>query len=166
MKKRLLYIWNHLEEGLIIFFFTLMLLTVFIQIVSRIALKSPPMFTEELARYIYIWLAFIGFSYITKTHSNLCLDVISGKIFNKGKKKIIFDLIINVVSIAVFLFIGYWSIEFVKFQWINPAPAMRFSQGIVYLICPIAMGLTVIRSIELIVQDVKKLAGKPVKEGV
>ena len=158
MKTKLKYLWDHFESTLIIIFFAAILITVFVQIASRVIFNDPLMFTEELARYLYLWMVFIGFSYITKKGRNLCLQVVTQKI--KGRKKAVFDIIINIFTIAAFMYIGYWSIEFIDFQWINPAPAMRFSLGIVYLIVPISMFLCIIRSLELIVKDIRRLQGR------
>lgn len=162
MKNKLKYIYDQLEQTLIVFFFAVLILTVFIQIISRVIFNAPLMYTEELSRYLFIWIVFLGMSYITKIRSNVCIEIFTNKLKEKGKR--IFDIIVNIVSIAVFIFIFFWSVEFVKFQWINPAPAMRFSQGIVYLICPVAMVLSAVRSIALIVEDIKVISLKTVRE--
>jgi TRAP-type C4-dicarboxylate transport system permease small subunit len=158
MKKKLMYIWDHFEGTLIIMFFAAILITVFVQVASRLIFNDPLMFTEELARFLYLWMVFLGFSYITKKGRNLCLEIVASKV--KGRKKAVFNIVISLFTIVTFAYIGYWSVEYIKFSWINPAPAMRFSLGIVYLVVPISMLLCVIRSIELIVKDVQRLQGK------
>ena len=153
--KTLKKIWDNLEPTLVVFFFFCILIVIFIQIFMRLVFNDPPIFTEELARFLYLWMVFIGFSWVTKTDTNLCIDIVKQKIY--GRRRAWFNLIVDFVTVGTFAFLFYHSIDYVKFSMYNPAPAMRFPMGYVYLVMPIACVLTVIRSIERIVMHIKRL---------
>ncbi len=155
MKKVLKRIWDHLEEGVTITLFIILMLDVSVQIISRVFFRSPLIFSEELARFLYIWIIFSGIGWVYKTRSNIALDLVVNY-FSK-KQKCIFDIVSNVVTIIAFAIMIYWGIQFVEFQWINPAPAMRFSMGIVYSIAPVSMAVAILRIVQLIIQDFKTL---------
>ena len=155
MRQLMKKIWDHLEEGVTIFLFIILMLDVTIQIISRILFQSPLVFSEELARFLYIWIIFSGIGWVYKTRSNIALDLVVN--YFSEKQKCIFDIVSNAVTIAAFAIMIYWGIQFVEFQWINPAPAMRFSMGIVYAIAPVSMLVAIIRIIQLMVQDCKTL---------
>ena len=158
MKQKLKWIFNNLERILVISIFLIILLTIFIQIVSRWFFNSPLFFTEELARYLFLWMIFLGFSYAIIKGKCLSLNLAAKKF--SVKQRCIFDIIINVLSVGLFIFLGYWSIQYIQFVWPNPAPAMRISMGIVYMVAPISMLMCIGRSIGLIFMDVKRLMGK------
>ena len=147
-------IWGNLEEVFIVILFFSILVTVLIQIIARELFSNPPIFTEELARFLFIWMVFAGFPYVTKKGTNLCLELAINKMSPKGRK--VSRILTHIFSIAVFAFIGYHSLEFVEFSRINRAPAMRISMAAVYIILPISMAMCVIRSIELLVGDIRE----------
>lgn len=155
MKAKLRYLWDNFEGFVVTALFAIILLTVFVQVLSRILLNNPLMFTEELARYVYVWMVFFGFSRVTQKGTNVRLVFISEKI--TGWKQDLFQVLIGLFSIGAFLYIGYWSIPFIRFQRINIAPAMEISMAIIYLFLPISMVLCFIRSIERMLNDVKTL---------
>lgn len=155
MKRVLIKVWNNFERVCVVTLFAMILITIFIQIVMRILFNNPLMFTEELARFLYLWMIFLGFSIITRMGSNLCIDIVSQKIY--GRKKAYFSIVIDCISIVMFVFIFFHSIDYVEFSWANPAPALQIPMGIVYLVVPISMLLCTIRSVERIVQHIKRL---------
>jgi TRAP-type C4-dicarboxylate transport system permease small subunit len=73
---------------LLIFLAGLMTVTVSLQVVCRYLLKNPLVWTEELARYLMIWMAFIGASCIIKKWDNIYVDFFINK-FKKKTRKII-----------------------------------------------------------------------------
>jgi TRAP-type C4-dicarboxylate transport system permease small subunit len=87
-----------------IFIGGLMTAIVSLQIVSRYVMKNPLPWTEELARYLMIWMVFIGASCIIKKWDNIYVDFFIN-IF-KGKPRAIFLLIQKflILGLSVFFF--------------------------------------------------------------
>lgn len=46
------------------------------QVVTRFIMNSPSSYTEELARFLLIWIGFLGASYAFCRHSHLSLDLL------------------------------------------------------------------------------------------
>lgn len=46
------------------------------QVITRFIMASPSSFTEELARFLLIWIGFLGASYAFCRHSHLSLDLL------------------------------------------------------------------------------------------
>lgn len=46
------------------------------QVLTRFVMNSPSSFTEELARFLLIWIGFLGASYAFCRHSHLSLDLL------------------------------------------------------------------------------------------
>ena len=59
---------------------TMLLFTVVWQVFSRYVLKDPSSYTDELARYLLIWVALLGAAYATGQKLHLAIDLLQNKI--------------------------------------------------------------------------------------
>lgn len=55
---------------------SLIVINVTWQVLTRFVISSPSSFTEELARFLLIWIGFLGASYAFCRHSHLSLDLL------------------------------------------------------------------------------------------
>lgn len=97
MKKVLLYIDEHLEEIFCLLVFVLMSLLTFIQVILRYIFNSSIVFSEELSRYLFVWLTFIGIAYGVKKGSHLSVDVV----FNRLKGPV--RTAVSVLAMALYI---------------------------------------------------------------
>jgi TRAP-type C4-dicarboxylate transport system permease small subunit len=81
---------------------SLMTVTVSLQIFSRYIMKNPLLWTEELARYLMIWMVFIGASCIIKKWDNIYVDFFIN-MFQEKSRAIIF-LVQKVVILSLLIF--------------------------------------------------------------
>src|SRR5690606_39469394 len=49
------------------------------QVLSRFILGNPSSVTEEIARFLLIWIGLLGAAYAFRTHSHLGLDLFTAK---------------------------------------------------------------------------------------
>jgi TRAP-type C4-dicarboxylate transport system permease small subunit len=155
--KTLKFVWKYFEEIMAVILFILLMLDVVVQIASRLFFKNPLMFTEELGRFLYIWTFFAGTGWVYKKRRHIALDLFIKNFNEKGRY--VFDIIVNVTTIGIFVVLIRWGIDFVIFQKVNLAPAMRFSMSYVYMIGPFCMAVGIIRIIQVIVEDCRTIAG-------
>ena len=62
----------------------LLVLNVTWQVVTRFILPHPSSFTEELARFLLIWISLLGSAYAFHTHSHLGFDYLTKKLSKSG----------------------------------------------------------------------------------
>ncbi|WP_308215409.1 TRAP transporter small permease subunit [Sinobaca sp. H24] len=67
--KVLRYLDEHLEEVLLVIFTLTMVIVIGLQVFMRFVLSSSLGWSEELARYCFIWLVYIGISYGVKNNA-------------------------------------------------------------------------------------------------
>ena len=77
----------------------LMLLQVVWQVVSRYALSHPSSFTDELSRFLLIWIGVLGAGYTMGQKLHLSITLLPDRL--KGKNKFRIEVLINVI---IFLF--------------------------------------------------------------
>ena len=63
-------------EGLLSLLIVSWVLIIFGQVIFRYVFRAPPFWTEELARYIFTWVCFLGAAYVLKNKGNITLSFI------------------------------------------------------------------------------------------
>lgn len=155
MKRALLWLWNHFDDALTFIMFLGLFFTVVFQLVMRLAFNGGYIWTEELSRLFLMYACFASLPRVLKKREELKLTMFVDTLDHR--KKQIFDIVVQVISIAAFLFLIYWGLKTVKFQAGNIMPAMRFSMAWMYIAFPISMAGGVVRAVQMIVEDVKNM---------
>jgi len=143
-------------DTFLIFIFLLgMVCSSFSQVIFRIVLKHPLSWTEELSRYLFIWLSFIGGALAVLEGSHFNMDFLS--IFITGKNKEYINLLVN-ICLAVFsvvLVVYGWKLVFMV--WSQKSPALRIPMSIPYLALPLNGVLTLVHLLERTIESIKIL---------
>ena len=117
-----------------------MVLNVLWQVASRYLLNSPSSFTDELARYLLIWIGFIGAAYGTGKHIHLAIDLLPSKIKNPGHKLLhqkIINGLIAIFSLLVMV-VGGLRLVYVTLILDQRSSALDIPLGIVYMAIPLS----------------------------
>lgn len=153
--KFLRFLNDHLEEYLLVFLMVVEVVVVFAQVVTRYVFHSPLAWSEELARYMFIWLVWIGAAYATKMRKNIIIDVVASKF--KGATKLISEIINFVLFVALMLFM-LWTTSTVMMQVYESnsiGTGTHLPMWIVWLSLPLSMALNLLRYTQNFVYDMK-----------
>lgn len=122
---------------------TVLVLTVTWQVVSRYVFNSPSMFTDELSRFLLMWIGMLGATYAFGTKAHLAMDIVHGLV-NKGTLKVLRIIIpiLAVIFIGVVMVIGGSLLTMNTMKQLSPV--MQLPMGIVYSILPVTGILNVI----------------------
>lgn len=150
---------RHIEELLLTILSTVMVVVIFVQVVMR-QLNSSLSWSEELARFSFIWLIYIGISYGVKKQRHIKVDVVL--VFLNQKGKVILNIISNVLFMAFAVFVIIYGFEIANklLGFGQKSPALQIPMGLVYMAAPIGMGLTLIRLIQNLIKHIRVLQGK------
>jgi TRAP-type C4-dicarboxylate transport system permease small subunit len=142
------------EKRLSYFFIVIMTVTVLLQFFSRL-LGHPLAWGEEVARYSYVWLAFIGTSYVVLTREHIQVSFFIHRFPQKAQKVIlILEYILMILSVIWILPSAFHhSVE----QWKNLSPAMELPTFFLYISFPIGMTLVVVRLIQVLLSDIRSI---------
>ena len=132
---------------------------IFIEVVCRYFLFVSVAWAEELTRYLFIWLTYIGSAYAVYTGSHTEIDVLQQIFTNmKGKKKenCLFTLkLLSIISTGAFLsvfakvFFDYMMIIWARTQ---TSPTMHIPMGLVYLPVFIGTVMAVLHCVYLLIE--------------
>lgn len=113
------------------------------QVFSRYVLNDPSSFTEELARFLLIWLTLLGavFAYRHKIHLGLDMIYRQGSAFQRKWMYAIIHSCVAVFSVSV-LVIGGFSLVNMTEQLGQTSPVMGIDISKVYWVVPVSGILT------------------------
>ena len=117
----------------------IMVVNVLWQVFTRFVIGTPSSFTDELARYLMIWLGILGAAYVSGRNMHVAIDVLALKSNDKTQR--ILKLIVYSVIIAFALFamvIGGSRLVYITFILDQHSPALQIPLGIVYAAIPLS----------------------------
>lgn len=128
---------NSIVEKLLIFIFGLMVIDVIWQVASRYLLSKPSSFTEELARFLLIWLVVLGAAYLNGQKEHLSMDFLLNKLppDQKVKRLKIIEIMMGVFAFVVMV-IGGGNLVFTTLLLGQESPALHMPLGYIYAIVP------------------------------
>jgi len=144
------------NEIAIISLFTIIIITVFLQVVARYVFNSPPAWSEELARYCQVWMVLLTSSICIRKGSHLAVDYLTHHLSTKWKKWLaIFTHTLIIMYLAAVLYFGFVLLQVGQFQY---SPAMEIRMSLTYLIFPIGYSLMLIEAVLVTVKLVRSEA--------
>ncbi len=154
------------ERWLTLPLYTLVVLTVFLEVFRRFFLSYSSIWSEEIARYAFIYIAWIGASAAIKERAHIRIDVLLTVLPNKVRTLVyIFGDVVTLILAVIAL---YWSMEPVlnSIHFGSVTHGLRISQAWFLFAVPLGFGMMSIRLIQSMKRDISDLiAGRPVFEG-
>ncbi|XOV94705.1 MAG: TRAP transporter small permease [Bacteroidota bacterium] len=149
---------NKIDKGLEVFLSFLMgfmILNVLWQVFSRYVLGEPSSFTDELARYLLIWIGLLGSAYASGKGLHLAMSLFHDKLKDKSKIRleIVLESLIILFSFG-FLIVGGIRLVYLTFLLGQISAALELPLGYVYLIIPVSGFFFIFYSIDNILNKV------------
>ncbi|MFT6933692.1 MAG: TRAP-type C4-dicarboxylate transport system permease small subunit [Maribacter sp.] len=133
---------------------TAMVLNVLWQVASRFILGSPSSFTDELARYLMIWVGILGAAYVSGQNMHVAIDVLPRRLNEQTQKKLLF-----IVRLLIILFclgamvVGGLRLVYITHVLDQKSPALQVPLSLVYVVIPISGLLIIYYKISDILKD-------------
>ncbi|MDR2210603.1 MAG: TRAP transporter small permease [Spirochaetaceae bacterium] len=155
--KLLKWLDQHFEESICVFLMSSMSILLFIQVVMRRVFGNSLTWSEELARYIFIWLIYFGISYGAKAMKHIKIEAFLA-IFPRNIRPFI-KILGNLLFLAFALFVIFTSFELVQKQikLKQQSPAMHIPMWVVYSAPLCGFVLTSVRQLQVIILDIRDL---------
>ena len=147
-----------LEDNLLIILMFIMPIVIFLQIVLRIA-GQPLKWTEETARYMYIWVIYVGCSRGVRNHTMLSVNAVQGLLKEGGRARAVFDLVTLLLCLLFTVVLVRYSIAMIENLVIHPkySPACQYNMIVVYLSTVVASVLMLIRYLQDLVKGIRQV---------
>jgi TRAP-type C4-dicarboxylate transport system permease small subunit len=130
MLQKILDRYCHALSWLIAAALALMVVLVFANVVLRYAFNSGISLSEEVSRWLFIWVTFLGAIVALREHGHLGTDMLVARLPVAGKKACLVIGQLLMLYICWLLFQG--SLAQVRINWDVAAPVTGASMAIVY----------------------------------
>lgn len=144
-------IYDRLEEYLVVAFVAATTLLIFYQVFMRYVFSASPGWSEEIARFMYVWESWLGISLTQKYSKHIKLEVLISKLTGKPLYwcNIAADVFTILICILLVVF-GFAAMNQI-FAMHQLSSATHIPMWIVYFACPFSCFLMIIR----LLRDIK-----------
>ena len=131
----------------------IMVFIVFIQVIMRYILGHSLSWSEELTRYMFVWLIYLGVNLGIKGDMQIKIDVLDLAL--KGKRRKILNIFQHVASLVAIVAAAVGSYYLIQVGFRAISPSLHLPMSIIYVVFPIGFALDFIEVIRRIVVILK-----------
>ena len=156
--RKYINIYNNIEKWFLIIMMALMVVIIFAQVVTRYVFGNSLFWSEEIGKFIFVWISWIGVSAGMVNHEHIqitiVLDILKKKGFIHAQK--FMELVGNIAWMVTSFIILVYGMELITTQMNSAivAAATGIPMWIVYLCLPISSVLVCARLIGVIYMNI------------
>ena len=165
MGKILRRLDEHLDEVLCGGFMATIAVVIFIQVIMRYVFHNSLSWSEELARYCFIWLIYLGAGYGARYIQHIKIEA-ALRMYPKAVRPYIVllgDLL--VLSLAVYIVISGVQLTELQLHYGKNSPALGISMAVVNAAPAVGFALVVVRQVQNIFKRVAALGTDTSSDG-
>ncbi len=154
------------EGWALLAFYVMLTVTMSVEVIRREVFAYSSIWGEEIVRYSFIYLAWIGAATAVRERAHIRIDVLMHYV--SPRLKALLYIFGDAVMLVVACFALYWSFETLMVSWKfgSVSHGLRVSQVWFLAAVPLGFSLMVLRLLQSMRRDFHDLrSGKPVFEG-
>lgn len=136
------------EEWIIASTLAIMVITLFSQIVARFVFNASFVWSEELSRYLFVWLVFLGLGAVTLRHEHIVVDALTEKFPAAVRRALLQGSYVLLLLINVLLIVAAARMVYLLFDLGQESPALALPMWLVYLSLPVGLTVTSLRLVQ------------------
>lgn len=166
MNRVLKLLDQNAERWALLVFYVLLVLTMSVEVVRREFFSYSSIWGEEVVRYAFIYLAWIGAASAVRERAHIRIDVLMHYVGPRIKALLyIFGDLVMLIIACVALYYSYHSVA-VSWKFGSVSHGLRLPMVWFLAAVPIGFSLMALRLVQSLINDVRALrTGEPVFEG-
>lgn len=155
--KKLVSVYNKLEEYFLIYSMIIMVLVVFIQVIFRYIVNDSLSWSEELVRYMFMWQVWLGASLGMRINEHIRVDMFVKKLPRLGQ--CIMDIAVTIMILCFYAFLIWYGFLYLKdvIGKNMTSTALRLPLAVVYVSLPFGSVVITLRYIAELVRQIQRL---------
>jgi C4-dicarboxylate transporter DctQ subunit len=129
-----------------------MVAVVSIEVFFRYVLNSSLSWSEEIARYLMIWMAFLGASLAVRSGAHISIEAFMKMMPLRVRQVVRITILLVLILFLASLVYESWNIT--QRVWRQEATSISMSMGYVYIAAPIGFFLMTLNFIAMLLQEV------------
>lgn len=149
---------EHFEEAIVVALMALMTALIGVQIFMRYVMGASLSWSEELARYFFIWATYVGIAYAVRKDAHIRVTMATDLLSPKGQA--FMRILTHVIFGAFALFVMYqgWFMVEKTFRFGQKSASLGIPMGIIYLAPFTGFLLVVLRLMQAVLVDLRAVA--------
>ncbi len=107
------------------------------QVFTRFVLNNPSTFSEELAKYCFVWLVVFGASFVFGENGHMRIEFIQNSMPNKLRMAMQIFIEISIILFSALVLIS-GGLTTTKIAWTQMSAALNVPVGYLYAVMPIS----------------------------
>lgn len=146
------------EDICLVVMFALMVFFIFLQVIMRFVVGHSLVWSEELGKFIFVWLSWLGISIGERRNEHIKITLLTDRLPAKWQK--VFEIVAYLVLLAILGVIIYYSVILVEFQVKVKYAGIKISTSWGYLSLLLGCSFMVLRIIAVLYRDIRALITK------
>jgi len=145
---------DRILANFLILIMAVMVVNVLWQVFSRYFLGNPSSFTDELARYLMIWIGILGAAYVSGKNMHVAIDVVPSRLKPKARKKL--KLLVRgciILFCLTAMVVGGSRLVYITYVLDQSSAALKVPLALVYSVIPLSGLLIIYYKISDILQE-------------
>ncbi len=122
-----------------------------VQVFSRYALNHSLFWSEEAARYLLVWLTFLGASVAYRRKAHPAIELLAAR--SGGTVKKVAQVLVHLASAALFVVMIVGGSRFAWFIRLQISPALAIPKWIVLAIIPVSGAVLLVHCLAFLAQE-------------
>jgi len=145
--------------GLAMVLLALLVATTLLQVLSRYVLSKPLDWTEETARYLFVWVAMLGAGMAAKDRAHFFVDLLLERLPPRLAKY--FTVLTGAVASAFLVVISWAALDLAVSNGVQDSPVLTIPMSVPYFAIPVGLGLMALFAVG---DTVRIIRGVPLRD--
>jgi TRAP-type C4-dicarboxylate transport system permease small subunit len=143
------------EESLGVALLCLIFLSIALQVVARLLFRSPPFWTEELARYLFVWVVCIGSAEVVRAQGHITMDILA-TLFGARVWSVLQVGLNTMIAAVLIVLVWYGTLGAMRAARVESI-ALGVPEAFLFGALPVGAALMALRMVLLIAADITDL---------
>lgn len=145
--------------GLAMVLLALLVATTLLQVLSRYVLSKPLDWTEETARYLFVWVAMLGAGMAAKDRAHFFVDLLLERLPPRLGKYV--TVLTGAVASAFLVVISWAALDLAVSNGVQDSPVLTIPMSVPYFAIPVGLGLMALFAVG---DTVRIIRGVPLRD--
>ncbi len=154
--KVLVQLLDNILSKILVFLMAFIVIVVTWQVITRFLMSTPSSYTEELARFLLIWIGVLGGSYALRTRAHLGIDILTTKLQGRQKDMLMVGIYLAIILFSALIMVaGGIKLVSLTFTLNQISASLGIKMGYIYLVLPLSGIIMIIYSLYVIIYSLK-----------
>ncbi|SDP64215.1 TRAP transporter small permease [Desulforhopalus singaporensis] len=158
--RKLLRAYSKLEENILVASLVVTVVLIFVQVVMRYVFNNSLSWSEELARYIFIWQIWLGASVGIRLKRQICVEMLTARLNAAARRWMSAFALFILLAFCIFLVVNGYHLSMKIASRNAVSSALSIPLSIVYMSLPFSSAVTCLYIVDQLIELVNTPAKK------